>query len=288
MRKFTGYRLQVTGLIAVLVFAYYLLHTTNYRLPTTLAAEDPCIFQLNNYKASGLVSSPDFVSIKVNVNGQKICVKNDRAAFVSYKLPTYDDLKSIYFDQARPTASSTFDKTELPAGDKLDGDLSLGGSKDHLYYVNGTLRIKNNMPGSKSAVIFVKNDLRISASQLTTGSNGIVFVVGGNAYIWGDPSIASSPPTTRVDAVIIAQGLICTGYNTNLDSACPAANFLSSQLTVNGSLISLNQNPGSNIQFRRLLSDNSQPAELIRLQAKYLVILKDMFSDTLQKWSEIQ
>ncbi len=269
---------QFTILIAI--FALLILYPNPYTLNPSLA-QTAC---LQNDRVTGLISSSQTVEGLGNPN--KVCVISDRAGFVSYKLPTYEDLKSLYFDQARPTASDTFDKTEL-AGDREDIN-PLGGSKDHLYYVSGTLRIKNNMAGSNSALIFVKNDLRISTSQLTTNSNGIVFVVGGNVYIWGDPNVPSFPPTTRVDAVIIAQGQICTGYNTNLDSACPAANFPSPQLTINGSLISLNQNPVSNIAFRRILSDNTQPAEKIVWQPKYLVILKDLFADTYQKWSEIQ
>ena len=85
----------------------------------------------------------------------------------------------------------------------------------------------------------------------------------------------------QIDAVIMSAGKIYTA-----GSGCATNNVeTTNALIVNGSLISLD--PGA-IVFCRTLTNNSQAAERIYQQPKYLVILRNLFADTLQKWSEIQ
>ncbi len=57
------------------------------------------------------------------------------------------------------------------------------------------------------------------------------------------------------------------------------------QLVINGSLISLNAD--TPIQFKRNLADNISAAEKINHEVKYLVLLRNLFSDTLERWSEV-
>lgn len=59
-----------------------------------------------------------------------------------------------------------------------------------------------------------------------------------------------------------------------------------SQLVINGSVISLSSNYPP--KFVRDRGDNSQPSEIINYQPKYLVILKDIFSKDLTIWREIK
>lgn len=234
------------------------------QLPPAIAVGEPCILESDASKAeaTGLASAPITGSIKVNVAGQKICVENERAGFVSYKLPTYDDLKSIYYDQSKVSNKNII--TSLP------GNLS----GETLYLANGNLDVNSSPGGGGSVIFFVNGNLNIN-SIYTNGSptSGTVFVVKGDINI--------KDTVDRIDAVLISQGTIYTA-----GAGCATTNVPANQLLVNGSLISLNSaNP---IKFCRKLTDNTLPAEKIHYEPKYLVILKDIFSDTYQKWSEIQ
>lgn len=253
--------------------------------PMTVAAAPgpgggiPCPIQATNPRViNGLISAPDAGSNFGNLNAN--CVRGDQATFVPFKIPGYNDLRSIYFTQAK--SSLTVTKESPLVGNKTQADIPLTGTLNHLYYVTGNLNISNNISGNQTGVIFVDGNLTIGptpSNKLTTNSAsaGLVFVVGGDVNI--DTSV------TQIDAVIIAGGKIYTaGAGCSLPP--PATAGTNSQLIVNGSLISLDSNQP--IQFCRKLANNSQAAELINNEPKYLVILRDLYSDTLQKWSEIQ
>lgn len=185
---------------------------------------------------------------------------------------------SIFYKEVRAfvTKEPVIDKT-----DATEADIPLGDNTDHIYYMKGNLNIRNNISGNQSGVIFVEKDLTIGpipGNKLIygTASSGLVFVVRGNVNILKD--------ITQIDGVIISEGIICTAYE---GTACLNGTTITPQLVINGSLVSLNPTAATPIQFRRNLADNTQPAELINHQVKYLVILRDLLSDTLQKWSEI-
>lgn len=170
---------------------------------------------------------------------------------------------------------------------------------DRIYHITGNLTINSNItPLDKSGVIFVDSDASGNGGDLSINTNltnannktGLVFVVKGDVRI--DRSV------TRIDAVIIAQGTIYTATN-NL-AATPIFTCATSTvdklndditsispLTINGSLISLDENYPP--QFCRTLgaANDTSAAEKINQQPKYLVILRHIYSDTLQKWSEI-
>lgn len=228
-------------------------------------------------RATGLVSAPVFGSGS-NFGTTGACIIDPKTAFAPFKIPTYDDLKSLYYDQK--STSTTVTKHDSLTEDRTQSDIPLTGSTAHIYHIGGNLTIANNIPGNESGVIFVDGDLTIapSSNRLThgTANTGLILVVGGNVAIHKD--------VTQVDAVIIAKGTLCTAYD---GTACPATNTQTQQLVINGSLISINQEGPAPIKFRRTLTDNRQPAEKINHQVKYLVILRDLISDTLQKWSEI-
>lgn len=248
----------------------FFLPTTNYQLLTTYAQS--CPQQTTNPRVQeGLISTPN-LSNKFG-NSTATCVVGSKAAFAPYRIPSYADLKSLYFDKSKSTAKLDY------SGNMGEAGLSFylnGSPPKNLIHITGFLSTNNNIGGSQTAVVFVDGDLYFSSpmTQFTygNGNSGIVFVVGGNVYI--DPSVK------RIDAVIISTGRIYTagaGCSTSTVSVQDA-------LTINGSLISLD--PGL-IIFCRTLADNSQPAEKIIQQPKYLVILRNLYADTLQKWSEI-
>ncbi len=163
---------------------------------------------------------------------------------------------------------------------KTQTDIPFEGTTDHIYDINGNLTISGNLSATstKSGVVFVEGSLNITENYTYgRGSTGTVFVVKGNVII------ASS--VTQIDAVIISSGKIFTAGNNCSLALNIASNTTNLQLVINGSLISLDQN--NKIEFCRTLSDNSLPAEKIIQQPKYLVILRDLMSDTYQKWSEI-
>ena len=168
-------------------------------------------------------------------------------------------------------------KTPL-TGPKTQVDISFNSPTGNIYSIKGDLIISGDNTGSYTGVVFVENNLNITGDYTYgTATNGTVFVVKGNVYI--------NPTTvTRVDAVIISSGTIYTAAVAG--TTCTASSVTTVQpLTINGSLISLD--PVKPIIFCRSLADNSQPAEKINHQVKYLVILRDLLSDTYQKWSEI-
>lgn len=283
--KYISSKYKVLSIVGLLfLFVYYTLYIIHYTLPFASAAGEPCILESDTSKAeaTGLASAPITGSIKVNVAGQKICVENERAGFVSYKLPTYDDLKSLYFTQSKAAKTETTPAAGgYAAEDYISSSIAAGYN---VINIKGDLRLHGDISApAKPVIVFVDSNILINLSnssyQFTYGNPnaGIVFIAKGNIDI--DINVK------RIDAVLIAEGAICTAFN---GTNCPAGNVNSDPLLVNGSLISLSSNSANIIKFRRLLPDNTQPAEKIHYEPKYLVILKDLFADTYQKWSEIQ
>lgn len=232
-----------------------------FLLPTVLAQSPSCPIQSPNPGVSkGLISAPALSGNFGSDTGACVIDPN-KASFVPFKIPSYDDLKSLYYTQSKVTNKSTI--TTLSTI-----------SDQYVYYRAGDLTV-NGLSGTATAVVFVDGNLSITGNLNSSVTNA-VFVVKGDINI--DPSV------TRVDAILISQGIIYTagtGCNTN---GVPA----SSALTINGSLISLNTTASVPIKFCRTLADNSLPAEKVINQPKYLVILRNLLSDTYQKWSEIQ
>ena len=268
--KVQSLKFKVTTIIIVLLLLLF-LPTTNYQLPTTFA-QTPYCSTGTPARATGLVSTPQLLSgSKFGTSGA--CIIDPKAAFVPFKIPSFDELKSLYYTQSKATKTDA-----TPAsGTANQGTIRSALNSNDVVLIRGNVELNGNLGGtSKTAVIFIDGNLNFG-SNFTFGDNntGLVFVVGGNV------NIAQS--VTRVDAVIIAKGIICTAYD---GSVCPTANVSNSQpLVINGSLISLNEL--APIKFRRSLADNRQPAEKINHQIKYLVILRDLISDTYQKWSEV-
>lgn len=213
----------------------------------------------------GLIST---LSISNNFgNPSAACVISNQAAFAPFKIPGYDDLKSIYLTQSKAPKPAPNPNTGTTLGAVAEGSVynytNISGVSVGVYNYTGT------------AVVFIDGSLSITGNITGTSNMGLVLVVGG------DINIATT--VTQIDAVLISNGHIYTA-----DSGCSHTSpVTASQLIVNGSLISLNS--ANNIEFCRTLgAGNTSPAELVNNQPKYVVILRNLYADTLQKWSEIQ
>ena len=235
----------------------------------------------------GLVSTPLGNTFSTTSG---VCIIGPETAFKPFEIPTYADLKSLYYDQIKPSilASGLISKHQplLGIGDKTENDIpfeslnpNAANATDVYYIQDGDLNISGKLPSVGSGIIFVEKNLNIlSDYKYDSKIAGTVFVVKENV------NIAST--VKQVDAVIISSGTICTAYNGIDGIGCPSQNIETEQLVINGSLISINETKP--IKFRRSLLVNTEPAEKINHQVKYLVILKDAFADTQQRWSEIQ
>lgn len=274
---------------------------------TPTATASNCILEtdLTKVRATGLVTSKlisDFNKFAVNVNGQSPCVVDPAAALVTHKIPSYASLKSIYFDQSK----STNKVTVTPSGDTQTGlsktliTPAAGQTIDNkAIVVAGNLTIDSTTDGNVftdttgtttpiPVVVFVNNNLNIQDDIVYAKDNkdaGLVFVVSGDVNI--DNNV------TEINAVIISEGQICTAYDFTIPS-CPTTNVTTPQLVIYGSLISLwvadPDQPGieNKIKFKRTLANNTQAAEKIQAQPKYLVIMRNIFASPIQKWTELK
>lgn len=189
------------------------------------------------------------------------------------------------FPQSPASTGAGVTKEPIISGDATQNNIPLTGNNDHIYQITGNLTISAPITGNRIGVIFVAGNLIINPASGSVGTTqaGLVFVVRGDVFI--------SPSTSRIDGVIISSGKIYTATlppNT-CDSSVANRVTTNSPLVINGSLVSINQDPTEQtpIKFCRTLASNTQAAEQINAQVKYLVILRNMLSDTLQRWSEI-
>lgn len=271
-------------ILLLLCLSLWLLATPFSTNPTYAQTCDPTY---NSRVQNGLISTPQIITGSKLGDTSGVCAIDPKAGFAPFKVPGYDDLKSLYYIQAK---SSVVTQHELPTGNKTQADIAFTDSGDSVYHVNGDLTISNNNSGTHIGIVFVEGNLNITGNYcygttcpagVSSNTLGTVFIVNKNVTI--DPSV------NRIDAIIVSAGIIYTAAATG--STCSLATNVTggnSQLIINGSLISINQSSGATapIQFCRKLSDNNQPAEKINQQVKYLVILRNLLSDTFQRWSE--
>lgn len=222
--------------------------------------------------ADGLISAGGGITGKVD-SATGACVVDPAAKYATYELPkNYEELKNTYYLRAKPPANAASSSNTQGAIKNLD-------TKNQIYNFTGNFSVSAPITGTNTGIIFIDGNLDINSNiDYPSPTGGLVFVVKGNVLISGD--------TKKIDAVIISFGTICTiangGTCAPTPTLCPGATSatIQCQLVVNGSLISLNVNQP--ILFRRTLIDNQQAAELIKQQPKFLVLLKDIFSETLE------
>ena len=259
MRQFSIFNFQFSILLGLLLLI--LLLTTNYKL-STVSAQTPCGDGTTS-RADGLVTAP-VISGRFDTSGG--CIIDSKTAFLPDRVKSYADFKSIYFDQAKG-AKFTIAGSTLPV---------TPFSGDNLYKTSADLTVGATPTGSGTQVIFVEGKLTINSNinyHTSSGNGGLVFIVRDNIII--------SPTVSQIDAVLISSGTIFTAG----DNCKQSDVLVTSQLVINGSIISLNTNNPP--KFCRKLADNKLAAEKINTQVKYLVTLRHLIADTLQRWSEI-
>lgn len=225
--------------------------------------------------AEGLISAPNLNPSSKFGNFDRNCIYDPKAAYAPFRIPKYEELKNNFFTQARITSGIT----------KINGQyagqgLTFDGANDFLINYTNSVDLTSAVGpanNGKTAIIFIDGDLTINTNQpYNSPGGGVVYVVKGNVYI--------QQTVTRIDAILISSGIIYTAWTGSGDSG--QGYLTTNQLVINGSLISLTED--KSINFRRTLFDNrTDPAEVINQQAKYLVILKKLFSETLSISSQI-
>ncbi len=225
-------------------------------------------------QAEGLISGKSVTGQFGNTTQN--CILDTSALYANYKVKTFEDLKFTYFSQVKP--SSVIEKIDIP-NDADESALRFDGNKDFVVNIGGKLRIREPIGGNKTAIIFVKDRLDIESNLVYgNGTSGLVFIVKGDIYI--------NESVQRIDAVLVSEGKICTAYNPAADSCTPVDT--TPQLVVNGSIISIGKNIVNPIVFGRNLADNkTASAEVINQQAKYLVILKGLFTTSYTNQREV-
>lgn len=224
-------------------------------------AQQPCTTSNLN---QGLISALSVTGGTIG-NTDQTCVVDPQATYRDFKVPSYEDLENQFYN----TSKSTAKRTEQLQGSSLDfGD----AADNNGIYLQTTSMTVSSVTGRGVQIIFVRGNLTINGNinyADTDSYSGLVFIVSGNINI--DSNV------TKVNAVLISSGEICTAY-ISASSSCSSGTAYTPQLVVNGSLISINKidlpNPLPAIKLTRNLTVNTQPAEVINKQAKYLYILK--------------
>lgn len=262
-KKVTSYKLQVTVIVFLVILLFF---TVAYYLKPVLAQTANCNRTYATSRAEGLVTSSTITSrSKFSTSNSGACAIDSKNAFAPFAIPSYNSLKTTYYDQSKLTKN---------VFNNVTGNFNADG----IYKSDGDLTVNANITGSGTQLIFVGGNLNINKDinyHTNDGDGGLVFIVSGNVYI--DPNVV------QIDAVIISYGTIYTAASAS--NTCSNTSPVSTpQLVINGSLISLGD---SDIHFCRTLSDNKTAAEIVNSKFKYLVLLRNLMSTTLQKWSEV-
>lgn len=265
-------------------------------------------------RADGLVSAQDITSTNFS-NPFGSCIDGNTAYIPTYisGIDSYQSFFTKYFEQSLcPPGTcdkqvSTFNpdlinpvvmgSASLPAIDLNNKQQLLLLTKSNV--ASGTLNVildnvtnpAFTVTGSTAgvAVVFIDGNLAITSDFLygkDQAAQGVVFIVSGQINI--DSSV------TEVNAVLISNDIICTACDSNgngnslyYDGATPG--FVPDEvLNIYGSVISINNDPNKAINFHRSLVNNSTTAvEVFHAQPKYLVILKELMSNKVKIWQEL-
>ena len=114
-----------------LLFFFYLV--TSY-FPPAFAQTTANCSTTGTPVAEGLITAPNLSNPLVNKEG--VCIVNDpKTAFAPYKVPTYDSLKSLYFNQVKST-SRVLKHASLEGNFTLtSNDLSMSLNTHHLFHI---------------------------------------------------------------------------------------------------------------------------------------------------------
>lgn len=243
--------------------------------------------------AEGLVSGGGGLDNAGNTSGA--CATGDKVTYSDQALPSYQTMKKKYYERAKNTTLIKVNQPQSGPKTQSDIDSSDDSSKSVLYNITGNLTIASEfIIKTNTKIIFVDGDLYLNPPLTEfvydNPQAGVIFIVQGSIYI--DENIE------RLDGIFISSGkggtpltdkpfTICTAYDTGgcTSPVITDASTINKQLVVNGSFISLN--PAVKINFYRNPRDKSKAAEIINQQPKYLILLKDVLSDTLDIRTEL-
>lgn len=233
------------------------------------------------------VTTTDIINqISISDADKYIC--GYKAIIPQFAIPSFKEFKNTYYDQAKASAAAKKEfATSSSNPDANQGNLDFSGGKDILYHIKnpnasqagGNLVINGPISATNTVVFFVDGNLTINNNIDTTV--GVVFVVNGFIHVRWD--------VTQINALMMSYGQFCSGwYN---DAYGCSINFFKDRLgqpgvvdnprlILNGSVVALSSTDAAKPAFVRYLRDNITPAEEVNYQAKYLVILRKIFSRT--------
>ena len=176
---------------------------------------------------------------------------------------SYTSLLGLYSKNGIPGVGTTENDVNNLAGNigQTSGDMTADSTSWPVSYNGG------------AKVIFVNGDLRINSNLNIASSTGLVFIVSGNITI--------NSAVTQVDGVFISYGT----FNTTSYNSCGIPlTETHSQLKINGAVYSFGQ-----ACFTRNLGKihNSDPAELITYEPKYLVLFRELLGETVTSFKEV-
>jgi hypothetical protein len=270
-------------------------------LPKIFAAD--CTTNVTNYRYDGLLSTPQLVTGNKFPGKTAPCVVNtNRAGFTDVDLQNeykYETLKNKYYTKPRAANAAAYPQL---TGNATNASFSGGNAitSDKVYNVTGNLDLSGDPTGSYVGVVFVDGNVNFRDNA----SHGYVYGKGSptaGLVIIAQGDINIDQDVREINAVLISQGNICTNATSfGPPATCQksTARTTSFQLIINGSVISLNpSNPSDPTQkplklYRDLAAStnfgggNTQPAELIKADPKYLIILRKIMSQTVSITTE--
>ncbi len=265
--KFIGFF--VLGLFLTLFAIPYTLYPINALTAGCTAGTPP--------RSDALVSSNTIAA--ANKFGSGKCVSEPSVNLSELGSTTFEDLKSLYYDQAKDDPSILVNKNNpLTSGPFTQSNITMD-PEDQIYYLDGDLNLNSRPSGNRSGIVLVDGNLTVN-NDITNPSSGLIFIVSGDVYI--------KDTVVTIQAVIITAGTNSKIYTASIDSSltCNSSDIDANALTIDGSLIALNNN-NSPIVFCRKKVPNDNPVEIINHQPKYLVLFKDLMGSDIKRWSEV-
>ncbi len=159
-----------------------------------------------------------------------------------------------------------------PSSISLNSSMSnlSGGSVEHTgdYILSGTANYFSIVP----AVVFINGSMDINKNINIGTASGIVFVVKNDVNIDED--------VENVDGVFIVGGQFTTSGDTS--SSCPNTSSTDEHLVIHGAVY-----VGGKACFNRNLANNTNPAETIIYEPKYLWLFREILGTTRNIFKEI-
>lgn len=272
--------------------------------PTTYNPNNPNKVQIQDGFLS--VTSSNIINQMSLMNAADKYICGYQAIIPQFAIPSYQEFKNTYYDQARTSVANKQVLTPSPGQpfqQNSPGTINLTDNstspKAFLYNVKGDLVLNSDFTGNQTGIFFIDGNLTINSNL--DYPNGLVFIAQGyvhiNSDVTHDSSYSMHPSTTgtypppgdknymQINALIMSYGQFCSGWSSEGCNIDYFKNRLASYpdnplLVVNGSVVALSATNANQPLFVRYIRNNIIPAEEVNFQAKYLVILRKIFSRT--------